>query len=77
MAEQDRENFFQSLTDVLDEAESVATEQQRELTGLHLEDAVSALQQVISLVPDTFEKFSGALSRLEKYIFRSLLRCCR
>ena len=55
MAERDWENFFQSLIEVLDQAENVTNEQQREITGLHLEDAVTALQQVISLVPGESE----------------------
>ena len=70
MAERDWENFFQSLNEVLDQVENVTNDQQREIIGLHLEDAVTALQQVISLVPGENECGQGlaALSRN----FRSL-----
>eukprot|EP00112_Aurelia_sp_Birch-Aquarium-sp1_P019875 Seg500.5 transcript_id=Seg500.5/GoldUCD/mRNA.D3Y31 product="DNA transposase THAP9" pseudo=true protein_id=Seg500.5/GoldUCD/D3Y31 len=75
MAEHDWENFFQSLIQVLDEAENVTTEQQREITGLHLEDGVSALQQVISLVPGESE--SGQVLATLLRNFRLLLASWR
>ena len=59
MAERDWKNFFQSLIEVLDQAENITNEQQREITGVHLEEAVTALQQVISLVPGENESGQG------------------
>ena len=51
MAVQDWEDFFQSLNQILDDAECATNQELREVAGLLLEDAVSVLQQVISLVP--------------------------
>ena len=51
MAIQDRENFFQSLNWILDDAECAIEQQLVKVSGLCLENAVGVLQQVVLLVP--------------------------
>ena len=57
MAVQDWEDFFQSLNEILDDAECATNWQLVEVAGLRLQNAVGVLQQVISLVPVSLGKF--------------------
>ena len=50
MAVQDWENFFQSLNEILDDAECATNQQLLEVAGLRLENADNVLQQMVSLV---------------------------
>ena len=67
MAAQDWENFFQSLSKVLDDVECSTNQQLVEVAGLHLENAVGVLQQVVSLVPGESESGQVLLGLLRKF----------
>ena len=67
MAVQDWENFFQSLNEILDDAECATNQQLLEVVGLRLENAVSVLQQVVSLVPGENESGQVLMAILRNF----------